>query len=415
MEVHMSYQKFSGVRSLFIHRLSLVLLVAGIVSPTLMSAQTNFKTLYTFSGGTDGYTPLAGVVRDGAGNLYGTTAVGGASKAGTVFKLSPKGVKKILHNFSGYVNGDGNGPEAPLVLDSAGNLYGTTVNGSNHDGLGTGVVFKVDKNGNNYSILHYFGGTGDGRTPLAALLVDGDGNLYGTTEAGGLGLGTVFQITPEGGEIILYNFTGGADGRNPLAGLIRDAAGNLYGTTNLGGSLGLGVAFKLSPEGDETVLHNFDAQSSDEEPRAPLLLVGNTFFGTTSGVHGANANGGTVFKLNAAGSERVVHSFPRIGGTDGREPLTGLIRDTAGNLYGVTSAGGGTSGCGTVFKLDPSGNETVLYRFTCGADGKLPYGLVRDAVGNLYGVTREGGNKTAPGCFAAGGCGTVFELTFSVE
>ena len=216
----------------------------------------------------------------------------------------------VLYRFRGP---DGAQPVyGRLIGDSAGNLYGTTVDGG---ASGLGVVFKLDKTGE--TVLHSFNGT-DGSEPFAGLIRDSTGNLYGTTKFGGIwGNGVVFELDTTGTETVLYSFTGGTDGSLPYASLIRDSAGNLYGTTFEGGASGSGVVFELDTTGTETVLYSFTGRG-----------------------HGAN-------------------------------PVAGLIRNSAGNLYGTT-ANGGASGHGVVFKVDTTGKETVLYSFTGGADGGNP-------------------------------------------
>jgi uncharacterized repeat protein (TIGR03803 family) len=202
---------------------------------------TTFALFYSFEGGTDGATPRAGLVRDAAGNLYGTTISGGAGGLGTVFKLDAVGSETVLHSFSGA---DGARPEAGLVRDAAGNLYGTTAGGGASD---LGTVFKLDTTGSE-TVLHSFSGA-DGDSPVAGLVRDAAGNLYGTTAGGGAsGLGTVFKLDTSGKGRLLHSFTGGAtDGAFPAAGLVPDAAGNLYGTTTQDGAFGQGTVFKLRP------------------------------------------------------------------------------------------------------------------------------------------------------------------------
>ena len=270
-----------------------------------------------------------------------------------------------------------------------------------------------------YIVLHTFvGSPTDGAVPYAGLTPDGAGNLYGTTLYGGAsgqsgtdGFGVVFKLSPTGTETVLYSFTGGADGAFPSAGLVRDAAGNLYGTTNGGGAHNLGVVFKLSPTGAETVLHSFTGGADGGGPRAGLLrdaarnLYGTTLNGGTS-VNGPCAGGcGVVFKLSPCDSGydfSVVYTFP--GAAEGGNPEAGLIQDPVGNLYGTT--GSLAPGYNVVFKLSPAGTETVLYSFVGGADGGTPYaGLVRDSAGNLYGTTVDGGDASC-----GGGCGVVFRL-----
>jgi uncharacterized repeat protein (TIGR03803 family) len=412
-----------------------------------LDAATGQETvLYGFTGGADGAYPTAGVIRDAAGNLYGTTSAGGAANAGVVFKLdAATGQETVLHSFTGGT--DGGYPEGGVILDSAGDLFGTTAGGGAH---GEGVVFMLDAAGHE-TVLHSFNGA-DGDDPQAGVIRDAAGNLYGTTYFGGAaGAGTVFKLDAAGKEAVLYSFTGGADGGNPQAGVIRDAAGNLYGTTLYGGGAGAGVVFKLDGAGNETVVYSFTTAADGANPYAGLIadpagnLYGTTEYGgiglgvvfevNTAGqesvlysfalgangaegaeprgtlardsdgnLFGATSNGGAadtgvVFSLGATGQAAVLYTFT--GGADGGYPYDGVIRDTAGNLYGTT-AYGGAAGAGVVFKVDATGGETVLYTFTGGADGANPYaGVILDSAGNLYGTTAYGG--------AAGG-GVVFQL-----
>ena len=342
--------------------------------------------LYSFTAtGGDGANPWAGLVPDAKGNLYGTTAGGGdlacnaPDGCGTVFKLDATGKETVLYGFTG--SPDGAVPFAGLVLDAQGNLYGTTKDGGAY---GSGTVFELNTTGKE-SVLYSFTGTGgDGAEPMAGLVQDAQGNLYGTTEDGGAyGFGTVFELNTTGKETVLYSFCSAlncADGIVPWAGLVRDAQGNLYGTARFGGDLACGAT------GDGC---------------------------------------GTVFKLDTTGNETVLHTFTGTGG-DGAHPFVGLVLDAQGNLYGTTfdggdlscDDGGSQSGCGIVFKLETTGTETVLYSFTAtGGDGAYPLsGLVLDAKGNLYGGTAGGGDLACTtGTIGKGttlpGCGTVFKLT----
>ncbi|HXM45403.1 MAG TPA: choice-of-anchor tandem repeat GloVer-containing protein [Bryobacteraceae bacterium] len=309
----------------------------------------------------------------------------------------------VLHSFSGQPM-DGAAPQAALLADSDRNLYGTTFSGG---ASGAGVVFKVDKTGEE-TVLYSFTGGVDGGNPYAGLVRDSGGNLYGTTYFGGTfssplcvsGCGVVFKLDATGTESVLHSFTRGVDGANPYAGLLQDSAGNLYGTTTLGGESGDGVVFKLDPTGNYSVLHSFGG-SSGAIPNAGVILdsEGN-LYGTASaegtggnGCEGGGSSCGIVFKLDPAGSLTVLHSFT--GGADGGNPFAGVILDEMGNLYGTTTDGGANSSCcGVLFKLDPSGTLTVLHTFTGGTDGGSPYaGLTRDAAGNLYGTATAGGVK----------------------
>ena len=366
--------------------------------------------LYSFAGGASGSTPVAGLVLDKSGNLYGTTQQGGKNADGTVFKLNPSGTETVLHSF-GDTGNDGQAPQAPLIMDSAGNLYGVTFRGGAHK---SGAVFKVTTGGTE-SVLYSFGSTrADGQSPAGGLVMDSAGNLYGTTERGGAyGAGTVFKLGVNGAETVLHSFLAlgmGADGQYPQGTLVRDGSGNLYGTTPNGGAGTAGTVFKVGADGTTTVLYSFAATTTTDgrTPYAGVILdnAGNLYGTTVDG--GANGGAGAAYSLSAAGKETLLHSF---GGTtgDGLNPYASLLRDSAGNLFGTTRAGGsygagGTRRGGTVFALSPSGTETILYSFgAAGAsDGTSPQAsLIMDSAGNLYGTTASGG---------AHGDGTVFKI-----
>jgi uncharacterized repeat protein (TIGR03803 family) len=368
------------------------------------SRARSYHVLYTFRGGADGGSP-SGLILDSAGNLYGT-AGGGDFDDGMVFKVSKTGKKSVLHSFNGM---DGDGPYGGVIQDEAGNLYGTTSGGLAYS---QGVVYKLDRTGKE-TVLYRFTGGVDGGLSLAGLIRDSAGRLYGTTNIGGaFDNGTVFKVSTTSKEAVLHSFDGGtADGDFPVAALIRDAAGNLYSTTYSGGNTrfcapyGCGTVFKVDKNGKETVLHDFKGGSDGANPSAVLLrdgagnLYGTTFAGGGSGCTGIGC--GTVFKLDPAGKETVLHRFT--DGADGSAPYAGLILDAAGNLYGTASAGG--LGGGVVFKLDRAGKETVLHNFGGSGDGYFPLAtLTRDSAGNLYGTTANGGD---PFCI----CGVVFKLT----
>jgi uncharacterized repeat protein (TIGR03803 family) len=369
--------------------------------------------LYTFTGGADGGYPNAGLIRDALGNLYGTTYYGGASGAGVVFKLGTTGQETVLYAFTGGT--DGGNSYVGVVLDAAGNLYGTTNDGGPGGASGYGVVFKVDT-ASQYSAVYTFLPPLDGANPEAGVIRDAAGNLYGTASSGGAGnAGVVYKVHvtgqgTKGQETVLYAFTGGADGGYPQAGLIADAVGNLYGTAEEGGDLscnapyGCGVVFKLAPPAQpggawtETVLYNFTGAPDGAYPIAGVIMdsAGN-LYGTT--INGGTSGAGAVFKLappaqpDGAWTEAVLYSF---SGPDGAYPRSGVIMDSANNIYGTTFEGGGSGcgvyGCGAVYKLDPSGNETVLHGFTFGVDGGFPIGgLIFDSAGSLYGTTWSGG------------------------
>jgi len=388
--------------------MAVAIVVFGVAVTGGQSAQAQtYNVLYSFTGGGDGAYPFAPLVLDAAGNLYGTTEYGGSYQYGAVFKLDSSGTETVLYSFNVSGTGDGELPFAGLVLDVAGNLYGTTQFGGT---FGSGTVFKVDSSGNE-TVLYSFTGGADGANPRAGLVRDARGNLYGTTYRGGsgscvVGCGVVFKLDVRRKETVLYTFTGGVDGANP-SGVIQDKAGNLYGTTSNEASTGYGTVFKLNKSGKETVLHQFTGGVDGAQPYAPLVLdAAGNLYGTTQ--YGGAAYG-TVFKLNKSGKETVLHQFT--GGADGAQPYAPLVLDAAGNLYGTTYFGGGASigGYGTVFKVNENGAESVLHSFTRGTDGVYPYaGLLQDAAGNLYGTTEYGGGASIGG---ASGYGTLFKLT----
>jgi len=391
-------------------------LAAALWLPAGSAHAQSYSLVATF-GGDLGDFPT-GLIRDAAGNLYGTTQWGGGASWGAVFKVNPAGKETVLYTFRGET--DGGNPEAGLVMDSAGNLYGTTYQGGNMSGctqiaMGCGVVFKLDTAGIE-TVLHTFSGGADGANPLAGLILDAAGNLYGTTAYGGAyGGGTVFKVDTTGTETVLHNFTGAADGGTPEAGLILDAAGTLYGTTEYGGTFGLGTVFKVDANGGEMVLHSFSGPPDGAYPLAGLVLdAGGNLYGTTfqGGTPSTcfSAGCGVVFKLASLNNETVLYSFS--GGIDGANPQAGVVQDGAGDLYGTTLQGGDTSSCflascGVAFKLDPAGTETVLHAFGVGKnDGTNPFAaLVPDNSGNFYGSTQYGVYG------GTGRWGTVFKIT----
>ena len=371
------------------------------------------QVLHSFNmNGRDGVTPQAGLVIDAAGVIYGTTEDGGEFTAGTVFSLTPPATtgpwtEKILYSFDNN-QVDGAFPVAGLIFDAAGkNLYGTTLVGGTH---GAGTVFELERTGKGWKeeVLYSFNDDGtDGVNPYASLVFDAAGNLYGTTHNGGDGFGTVFELIPSGGgvwtEKLLHKFqNNGKDGTQPLAGLTFDSFGNLYGATPGGGKTGFGIVFELTPAAGhwtEKVLHQFQNDGEDGiSPQSGVILdsAGN-LYGMTYG--GGVFGYGTVYELipSAGGSwaGKLLHKFQN-NGKDGFQPMSPLIMDRAGNLYGTTT-GGGANASGTVFTLVPQLSgvwaETKLHDFkNNGRDGLAPaVGLVFDAQRNLYGTTPTGG------------------------
>ena len=354
------------------------------------------------------------------------------------------GTHHVLYDFQGGT--DGTGPQGKLIADMGGALYGTTSEGGGTGcgGLGCGTVFKLTPSGSGYteSILYAFNGGTDGQAPMAGLLADTNGVLYGTTSSGGsAGAGTIYELKPSGStytESVIYNFGSySGDGADPGFGaLVTDSSGALYGTTRAGGSAactyGCGTVFKLAPQGSswtESVIYAFQYGSDSAYPAAGLLKEGNTFFGTTEGV--CCPSGAVVFSLTAIRTGyrfRTLYTFR--GVPDGDQPVGGVVTDGSGALYGTTAYGGNSAprcgtdlGCGTVFKLSPSGSnytESILYRFKYNPtgpglwDGAFPdSGVVVDSTGAVYGTTNQGGSNMGhcgDGGFS-GSCGTIFKLT----
>jgi len=372
--------------------------------------------LYQFGPDPDGGHPFAGLVRDSAGNLYGTTTLGGDYRHGTVFRIAPDGTEAILYSFRGGDNNDGQTPYGALILDDASNLYGTTSGGGQFGASGLGTVFRLGTDGSNYAILHTFtGASNDGAIPLAALTLDAAGNLYGTTAYGG-GLpppfpgGTVFKLATDGTFTILQAFpTSQCLGYYSDAPVVFDDAGNLYSTTQYGGvmeeSPGGGIVFALRADGSGCVtLHDFAGYPADgDNPQGGLILddTGN-LFGTTLG--GGSWNLGTVFRLGTDGTGfTFLHDFTQVA-SDAAHPRSGLVLDGGGNLYGTTLYNYGGNNKGTVYTLRTDGSGFNLLHMFDDADGSFPEGsLVLDGAGSLFGTTSSGGSP---------GRGVVFSLQY---
>jgi uncharacterized repeat protein (TIGR03803 family) len=385
------------------------------------SPHAKFQVLYAFQGQQDGGNPNGGLLQDAAGNLFGTTYDGGDLNCsngifpgcGVVFKLDRAGHETVLYRFKGGP-GDGGYPCAEGVIrDSAGNLYGTTCYGGAF--ANNGIVFKLDSSGHE-TLLHSFTGGDDGGVPKAGLVRDAAGNLFGSTYYGGspacndgtgVGCGVVFKIDAAGKQKVLHRFTGGKGGANPMGTLLLDGEGNLYGTTFSGGS-GDGVVFRLDSRGKETVLHEFAGRDGNGPAGVSIRHGEGTLYGTTYYGGFRDSFLGTIFRVDRAGKETVLHKFKGQG--DGFSP-DGLVADGAGNLYGITLGQASFTcdqdGCGTVFEVDTNGKFSLVYRFQGGPDGAYPQlGLIRDTAGALYGAAGFSGNQ---GCLGQG-CGTVFKV-----
>jgi uncharacterized repeat protein (TIGR03803 family) len=398
--------------------LTLALSLAAIAA--LPAQARTFKTLYTFTGEKDGGTPTGPFAIDAKGNLYGVTVWSqNGIGPGTVFRLDQAGKLKVLHSFGGGGDGDGANGTSGVIRDAAGNLYGTTQLGGFDN---QGVVFKVSGTGKEKALYRFTGGM-DGIGPTAGLVRDGAGNLYGTTGGGALCVecGTVFKVSPTGKQTVLYRFKGPPDAGHVLTGnLVLGASGNLYGVSYFGGltkgcavtTSGCGTFFKLSPNGKggwkETVLYKFKGGSDGAYPYSGLITDANgNFYGATEwgGNSGCGGLGcGTLFEIDSTGKETVLYRFT--GGSDGDSPGEQIALDAEGKIYGTANNGGNPAcqngGCGTVFKLDTTGKLTVLHAFD-GKDGAYPGTLLLDSAGHLYGATWQGGSNS--------NWGTLFEIT----
>lgn len=397
-----------------IRKISAAFVVLGLAAAAQAQAPT-FSVLYNFAGPpNDGAGSVAPLIMDAAGNLYGTTAFGGntncgSSGCGTVFKLDPSGNQTVLFKFSGT---DGAFPAGGLVMDAAGNLYGTTVSGGGGGlckNFGCGTVYKLDPAGK-HTVLHAFVESTDGGNPTAGLVMDSANMLYGTAGFGGnVGPGVVFKMDTAGNETVLHSFTG-TDGFEPSASLIMDSSGTLYGTTFAGGSGGAGVVFSIDSSQNFSVLHSFNSSTEGGNPTAPLVrdAAGNLYGAISKSATGA------LFEIDHSGNFSILHAFTGSDGAyqtgEGR-PSAGLVMDAAGNLYGTTIAGGvqpPAAPVGTIFKFS-AGTLTTLHTFYCTAgcpEGANPNaGLLMDANGNFYGTTTAGGGSNS---------GTIFKLVVQI-
>jgi len=366
------------------------------------------KVIFSFAENGGGYADTD-LETDGAGNIYGTTVLGGDFGGGTVFQLSRTTngwVHTVLYSFTG--GADGGEPYKGVTLDREGNLYGTAVTGgSGSCEGGCGVAYKLTNSGGIWTqtVIHAFTGGDDGSGPGARLTVGRNGNAYGMAPTGGAyGLGTIYKIhQAQSGAWtleVIHAFTGGVDGSTGSAGRMILRNGHLFGAATTGGTYGSGVIFELTPSGGEwdfRTIYSFKGQPDGSFPYGALLFdASGRIYGTT--YYGGAHNIGAVYKLSpqpiGEWEEKVLYSFR--GGTDGNSPISNLIFDGAGNLYGTTSEGG--LGSGTIFKLSPvSGDqwtETVVHRFRGPPDGAFAYnGMVVDRSGNFYGATVHGGDN----------------------
>ena len=449
------------MKSKLLFTISSLGLLAPLATPVRAVAQETpeYTVLHAFTG-PDGATPYGNLISDDEGNLYGTTIGGGDTTdtpctnspfglgCGVVYKTDRQGNESVLYTFKG--GSDGAYPATELLRDKEGNLYGTARGGGNPNPAcpfnGCGVIFKLDRHGNE-SVLYAFNGGADGYGASSGLIRDEAGNFYGTTVVGGISnaactgdgppgtCGVVYKLDPNGNETVLHTFTGGTDGYAPYGSLIRDRQGNLFGAAsnggdttsefcgttvpNLLGAHGCGTVFKIDHSGNFSVVHTFEGPDGGPFPDG-WFAPGDAghFYGVTgNGGNVSDCGGigcGTIFEIDHHGNESVLYRFN--GADDGDSPLGSVIRDLEGNLYTTTLLGGDTTdpgctngGCGTVFKLDPWGRQTILHTFTGGADGSNPQtSLFMDKEGNLYGTTTAGGDPTC-------NCGIVFKIALHLD
>lgn len=379
---------------------SILLLVIISVSLSLVlisrSQAQSFSVIHSFAGN-DGSGPLAGLAMDAQENLYGSASTGGVYGDGVVFKASRNGEEKVLHSFGHGT--DGSTPESSVILNAAGNLFGTTFAGGASN---SGTVFEISAKGAEVVLYSFAGGT-DGANPIAGLAMDKAGNLYGTTSAGGtFSAGTVFKVSPSGKHTVLYNFGQTVnDGSTPVAGVTLDAKGNLYGTTSLAGTSGYGTVFQLKPSGaawSEVILHQFELQSDGGTPYAGLIFdrSGNLYGAATQGGDGSGG-GGTVFELTPSGGGWNFQVLYGLAGWNISGTFRDLLYDNSTGVIYATTHCDGVDVAGTVYELTPSGGSwlyTQLYTFTGGTDGLYSFSnLVMDKAGDVYGTTDLGGGN----------------------
>jgi uncharacterized repeat protein (TIGR03803 family) len=396
-----------------------------------VAAAQKEQVIYSFMGTPDGANPYGSLIVDSLGNLFGATSGGGSTVSapgygcGTVFELKPVQsgyVESVIWTFQSVSTTDGCSPSASLILDSSGNLYGTTPVGGAYK---KGTIFELSPDGSGgwtEEILWNFGGTlQDGYGPYSSLARDAAGKLYGTTYWGGqvdgeTGAGTVFELSPSlnGGwsETILHTFAQfGGDGQVPMTGVTLDTVGNIYGTTVSGGNMscpytGCGTIYKLEmATGAYSQLYLFTGGLDGSNPSGGLIFdSAGHLYGTAT--TGGGGNGGVVFELgNIKGQwmEKVLYALGT-NTSDGTSPAyVTLLENSRGRLFGTTQLGPGACGCGAVFEIDDTTTgwtETVLHAFGTAGDGLQPFSGVVSYDGTLYGMTYSGGTAAKGAVFA---------------
>jgi uncharacterized repeat protein (TIGR03803 family) len=414
----------SGGKSMRVKALVVIAVTLILVASAWASSEAVIYNFCSQTSCVDGNTPYGPLVADASGNhLYGTTYYGGTNNFGEVFELTNSGgtwTQTVIYSFLGASNSDGSNPFGGLVLDSAGNIYGTTYDGG---ASSEGTVFQLSKSGSTWkeTVLHTFADVSgsDGYFPYGTLVFDAGGNLYGTASAGGkVGDGIVFQLKPSGSKWtyhVIHTFSGAGGGYVPYSGLVVDQKnGYLYGTTYYGGVIwNVGVIYQLREVSGvwiSSIIYTFLGDTLGANPLASLTTdtVGN-LYGTTQ--YGGNFNLGSVFKLTAGKNntftQKVIYSFRGYANKDGALPYyAGVTLDAAGDLYGTTYQGGSSAAnnlnYGTVYKLTAGTyKENVLWSFGTTGDGYYPYHQAILVNGKIYGTTNNGGLH---------GGGTVYEV-----
>jgi uncharacterized repeat protein (TIGR03803 family) len=404
----------------FVIAKAIFLVAAFCLAAAIASSAQAFTSLFSFDGANGAY-PQVGLVQGIHGGLYGSTQAGGSYNSGTIFEVTTGGELTTLHSFCSPTDcNDGYNPSPGLVLATDGNFYGMTMAGG---AFGGGTVFKITPEGELTTLYAFCSQANcmDGATPQAGLVQADNGNFYGTTSsggAGGIGTGTIFEITPQGKLTTLYNFlcTLGSciNGESPEGALLQATNGNFYGTTFGGGAHDAGTVFEITPTGKLTTLYGFCAQANCTDgaaPHAGLIQASNGYFyGTTEG-NGCASLCGTVFKMTPTGKLISLYNFCECA--DGFYPAAALIQATDGNFYGTTENGGARGG-GALFRITPEGKTTTLYTFcsqyNCDDGFQPSSSLLQATDGTLYGTTSSGGTGVA--CIE--GCGTVYSFSIGL-
>jgi uncharacterized repeat protein (TIGR03803 family) len=391
----MSFRRICGLTVAVVCQLGLL-----IASPALKAQTATESTLYSFTGGADSTSPAAGLIQAGDGNLYGMTLGNLVTDFGSIFQITPSGTLTRLYSFSG--GSDGATPLASVIQGSDGGFYGTTYGNILGAVPTEGSAFRLPFGSTATDTLFTFTGDANGAYPSSALVESSDGSYYGTTSGGGVG-GTIFRIAPAGTLTTVYSFSSsGFNGSAPSNPPVEFTDGNFYGTTSGGGSSQFGVFYQLTPAGGYSVLYNFTGTGDGASPAGTLVAGSDGNFYGATGANGSVTTpdlNGTIYKMTPGGALTTLHVFN--GTTDGVGP-TGLFLGSDGNLYGTTN-GGGANGNGTFFEITTSGTFTVLYSFGSAAtDGSIPSALVQGSDGNFYGAASAGGANSA---------GTIFKLT----